>query len=127
MAAGTAFGVDDVKPDDLRRLYNDTLGQLRVAQDRKAELATENVRLSARVTELEKQLKDQTAQADDFKRQAAALARSTYFLRTQYAAWVQFMQFHPLVRLQWDLFMDRVPSLSPMLEMPLIGGMTNDQ
>lgn len=118
MTCATSLGADDVKPDDLRRMYNETLSQLRAAQDRKAELATENARLTARVAELEKQLKEQTAQADDARRQAAALARSTYFLRTHYAAWVEFLQFYPLIRLEWDVFLDRVPPLSPELEMP---------
>jgi Skp family chaperone for outer membrane proteins len=116
ISGATAWGADDVKPEDYKRLYNDTLGELRVAQDRKAELATQNARLTARVTELEKQLKDQTVQLDDAKRLAAALARSTYFLRTNYAVWVQFLRFNPLIRLEWDLFMDRIPPLSPMLE-----------
>jgi septal ring factor EnvC (AmiA/AmiB activator) len=118
MACATLLGADDVKPEDLRRLYDDTKRELSIAQDRKAELATENARLTARVAELEKQLKEQTVQCDDARRQAAALARSTYFLRTHYAAWVQFLQFYPMIRLQWDLFLDRVPPLSPELEMP---------
>jgi len=113
ISGATSLGADDVKPDDYKRLYNDTLGELRVAQDRKAELATENARLTARVAELEKQLKDQTIQMDDAKRQAAALAGSTYFLRSNYAGWVQFLQFNPLIRLEWDLFMDRIPPLGP--------------
>jgi hypothetical protein len=29
---------------------------------------------------------------------------------------VQFLRFNPLIRLEWDLFMDRIPPLSPMLE-----------
>src|ERR1700683_3441154 len=118
MTCATSLGADDVKPEDLRRGYNDTLSQLRAAQDRKAELATENARLTGRVAERGKQLKGPPAQADDARRQAAALARSTYFLRTHYAAWVEFLQFYPLIRLEWDLFLDRVPPLSPELEMP---------
>jgi septal ring factor EnvC (AmiA/AmiB activator) len=111
LAGAATWAADDGKPDD-------TLRQLRIAQDRKAELATENARLTARVAELEKQLKEQTVQADDCKRQTAALARSTYFLRTHYAAWVQFLQFNPMIRLEWDLFLDRVPPMSPTAGMP---------
>ncbi len=50
-----ARGQDEVKPDQLQKLYKDTLAQLKAAQDRKAEL-------SARVDSLEKQLQEATAQ-----------------------------------------------------------------
>ncbi len=104
MAATSAWG-DNVKPDDLERMFHDTLIQLKEAQNRKAELATENEKLTARVAELEKQVSAQSVQLDEIKRQESALADKTLFLRSHYAAWEQFIAANPGVREQWEIFM----------------------
>jgi septal ring factor EnvC (AmiA/AmiB activator) len=104
MAATSARG-DNVKPDDLERMFHDTLIQLKEAQNRKAELATENEKLTARVAELEKQVSAQSVQLDEIKRQESALADKTLFLRSHYAAWEQFIAANPGVREQWEIFM----------------------
>src|SRR5450432_3907409 len=71
-------------PDELNRRLQDTLAQLRSAQDRKNELATENEKLTAHVADLEKQLADAN-------RRAAKLSEDTFRLRSYYAAWQVFM------------------------------------
>ena len=97
----TAALADTSKPDD-------TLAQLKAAQDRKAELATENGKLLAQVAELQKQLQVQGAQLDELKRQAAIIADRTFFLSSHYAAWTQFISANPAIKMQWELFLRMV-------------------
>jgi septal ring factor EnvC (AmiA/AmiB activator) len=108
MTAGVTARADNVKPDDVDRMFHDTLIQLKDAQNRKAELATENDKLTARVAELQKQLAAQSVQLDDARRQASALADRTLFLRSHYAAWEQFISAYPAVKTQWELFVRTV-------------------
>jgi chromosome segregation ATPase len=110
MVAATAMA-QDVKPDELKKMLNDTKAQLKAAQDRKAELAAENDKLAAHVTELEKQLQAQNAQLDDLKRQSAGFAQRTFFLRSQYSAWKQFLTASPAIRTQWEFFMRSVEAI----------------
>jgi hypothetical protein len=98
--AGIVRG-QDVKPDDLKKLLDQTRAELKTTQDRKAEL-------SARVSDLEKINQAQAAQLDDLKRKAAAFADKTLFLSTQYAAWTQFISLNPAVKMQWAIFEDTV-------------------
>ncbi|HEY1923589.1 MAG TPA: hypothetical protein VGG44_12625 [Tepidisphaeraceae bacterium] len=106
-AANGAWG-DNVKPEDTERMFHDTLIQLKDAQNRKAELATENEKLTARVADLEKQVSAQSGQLDAVRRQASALADRTLFLRSHYAAWEQFIAAYPGIKAQWELFMRTV-------------------
>jgi septal ring factor EnvC (AmiA/AmiB activator) len=99
-----ARGQEDLKPDQLQKLYKDTLAQLKAAQDRKAEL-------SARVDDLEKQLQEANAQNDQLKRQTADFADRTYFLRTYYAAWLQFIATRPSLKVDWDIYLNTLAPL----------------
>ncbi|MDP9173652.1 MAG: hypothetical protein M3O30_07275 [Planctomycetota bacterium] len=111
----------DVKPEDIKKLYDDTLVQLKAAQDRKSQLATDNEKLAAKVGELEKQVAAQKARIEDLKQQTATFTDRTFFLRVHYMAWGQFLEGNPLIRLQWDLFLDRITApLSPSPELPFI-------
>jgi hypothetical protein len=110
-AVGGVVRGQDVKPDDLKKLLNETRAELKTAQDRKADLANENAKLSSRVRELEKTNQAQTAQLDDLKRKAAAFADRTLFLSTQYAAWTQFIALNPSVRMQWAIFEDTMAAV----------------
>jgi septal ring factor EnvC (AmiA/AmiB activator) len=102
-----AVHAQDVKPDDLKKLLDQTRAELQRAQDRKAEL-------SARVNELEKATQAQAAQLDDLKRAAAAVADRTLFLSTQYAAWTQFLALNPALKSQWTLFEDSIAAAGTM-------------
>ena len=112
LATATAAPADNVKPDDSERMFHDTLIQLKEAQNRKAELATENEKLVARVAELEKQVMAQTAQLDEVKRQASALADRTLFLRSHYAAWEEFIVANPGLKDKWEIFVRTVAWVS---------------
>jgi len=112
LTAVTAAPADNVKSDDLERMFHDTLLQLKEAQNRKAELATENEKLAARVADLEKQVQAQSLQLDEMKRQASSMADRTLFLRSHYAAWEAFIAANPALKMQWELFMRTVAWVS---------------
>jgi hypothetical protein len=104
---GVASAQDEIKPDELKKLYNDTLVQLKAAQDRKAELA-------ARVEQQEKELQTDNNQIADLQRQLADSAERTYFLRIYYNAWTQFIAAEPDIHKQWDFFLSTaLPAPTP--------------
>jgi hypothetical protein len=90
--------------NDLDKLLKETQKQLKETQDRKAELALANEKLSTHITELEKANKEQTAQIDDLKRQVSGFADRTLFLTTHYNTWKQFVAANPNIRAQWEVF-----------------------
>jgi hypothetical protein len=100
LLAGIVRG-QDVKPDDLKKLLDQTRAELKTAQDRKAEL-------SARVNDLQRINQAQAVQLDDLKRKAAAFADRTLFLSAEYAAWTQFINLNPTVKMQWAIFEDTI-------------------
>lgn len=93
-------------PDDLNRKYADSLAQLKAAQDRRNELASENEKLAARITELEQKLKES-------ERREAAFNERTWFLRSHYAAWQSFLRNQPVLLQRWKLFMESDPLAAP--------------
>src|SRR4051812_18390600 len=97
---------DPGTPEELNRKLNDTLVQLKAAQDRKNELATENEKLSARVAELEKQ-------AAESARREASWSEQTYRLRVHYSAWQSFLRRYPQLLEKWKLFLDCDPLSAP--------------
>ena len=72
----------------------DLRNQLKAAQDRKNELATENGRLKQQVAMLEQKAGEQA------EKLTTSESRS-YYLRQHYAAWQQFLDDNPLLRQQW--------------------------
>jgi uncharacterized protein YukE len=95
-AAG--FAQEATTPDQLKKDYQDALNQLKSAQDRKSELANENAKLAAKVADLEKQV-------DSLKRDAAGEAERTFFLRSRYAAWEEFMGQYPELLERWKFWL----------------------
>ncbi len=118
--AGFAQAADDPKPEDLKKQYADTLVQLQAAQDRKAELAGENEKLTARVAELEKQLAAANTEEDLMRQQIENFSNRTFFLRAHYAAWEQFITRNPLVRAEWELFLNQIAPIAPSIDLPFI-------
>ena len=101
--AANALAQDQNNPDILKKELADALSQLKAAQDRKNELATENEKLKAQVAAIQKE-------ADECHRAAAAFAEQTYILRSQSAAWNIFLDRYPRLKTQWDLFLSAAPS-----------------
>ena len=56
LSATVAVAQDAPKPEQLKKMYDDALAQLKAAQDRKNELAMQNEQLTAKSAELQKQL-----------------------------------------------------------------------
>jgi septal ring factor EnvC (AmiA/AmiB activator) len=110
---GIARGQDEVKPEQWQKLYKDTLTQLKAAQNRKAEL-------SAQVADLQKQLQTVNTQNDQLKRQVADFADRTFYLRTYYSAWLQFLATRPQLKVDWDLFLNAAVPLTPETQPPFV-------
>ena len=94
-----ATAQDQPSPDQLKKMYDDALAQLKTAQDRKNELAVENEKLTARITELTKNL-------EESRKQAAGYAEQTFYLRSHYAAWQNFVRKYPALRQRWIVFLE---------------------
>jgi predicted nuclease with TOPRIM domain len=111
----TSFSLaqDQGNLEELNRKYQDALAQLKAAQNRKNELATENDKLTARLTDMQKQL-------DDAHRQSAAMAEQTFQLRSEHAAWQAFVQRYPKLAEEWRLFIESDPLSLPSNLPPLI-------
>jgi uncharacterized protein HemX len=102
--SGLAFAQD--QGEDLNKKYQDALAQLKAAQDRKNELATENEKLNAHVADLQKQL-------DESHRAASNFALQTFQLRSEHAAWTTFLKRYPRLAIQWKLFIESDPLAAP--------------
>src|SRR4051794_21324468 len=109
LAAGAtfAFAQEANNPEQLKKLYEDALAQLKGAQDRKNELATQNEQLTAKVAELQKQLDQARGEMLELKRQDAENAEKTFYLRSYHAAWQAFVDRYPELKARWKQFLDK--------------------
>src|SRR4029453_6807726 len=78
--ATLALAQDASNPEQLKKLYDDALAQLKAAQDRKNELATQNEQLTAKVADLQKQLDQAKTEMLELKRQDAENAEKNFYL-----------------------------------------------
>ena len=99
-----AMGQAEPSPDQMRRMYNDTLHQLQEAQNRRNELAAENDRLNAKVADLQKQLDAAQAKLGEEQRRSAEFASRTIDLRTQSNLWHEFLAHDSALQRRWDAF-----------------------
>ena len=97
---------DPNNPDEVKKALADALNQLKAAQDRKNELATENEKLKAKLTEQELQL-------TELKRESAESAARTWQLRAQVAAWESFLKRYPNLLARWKVFIEADPLSQP--------------
>jgi septal ring factor EnvC (AmiA/AmiB activator) len=105
IAATTAPADEPLKPEQLKKAYDDALVQLKAAQDRKAELAKENEALGVKVEELKKELAASQGQIDTMKREIADNDDRSFMLRSYRAAWQRFIGLYPEIRSRWNLFL----------------------
>jgi len=94
--------------DELKKNLADALNQLKAAQDRKNELATENEGLKHKVAELEKLANDQ-------KSKVTELEDKTWFWRSHYFGWMKFIERYPVLLAKWKVFMESEPLTLPSL------------
>ena len=109
---------DELKPDQLKQMYQGTLAQLKEAQERKTQLAAENEQLKLKVAELEKQVQTAKVQSADLQKRADSFAEKTFFLRTHYAAWQEFLHRYPRLQIRWRVFLEN-DMLTPRNDLPL--------
>jgi len=109
LAAGAtlALAQDANNPEQLKKLYGDALTQLKAAQDRKNELATQNEQLNAKVGELQKQLDQARGEMLELKRRDAENAEKSFYLRSHHAAWQTFVERYPELKARWTQFLER--------------------
>jgi predicted nuclease with TOPRIM domain len=109
LAAGAtlALAQDANNPEQLKKLYGDALTQLKAAQDRKNELATQNEQLTAKVGELQKQLDQARGEMLELKRRDAENAEKSFYLRSHHAAWQTFVERYPELKARWTQFLER--------------------
>ena len=71
LAVRPALAEDPPKPEQLKQMYDDTLAQLKNAQERKTQLAAENEQLKAKLADLQKQLDVAQAKNAELQKQAS--------------------------------------------------------
>jgi hypothetical protein len=98
---------DADNPEQVKKLYADALAQLKAAQDRKNELATQNEQLTAKVAELQKQLDQSRSEMLELKRQDAENAEKSFYLRSHHAAWQTFIERYPELKARWKQFLEK--------------------
>jgi hypothetical protein len=91
---------DGLSSDQLRRMYDDAVVQLKTAQDRRNELARENEKLRSRLIQLESIQKE----LDKVQRDANITADKTFQARSEHAAFQEFLAANPFIRIQWQAF-----------------------
>ena len=117
--SGAARAQEPPKYDDLKRMYDAAVASLKAAQDSRNELAKRNEELGKQVEALQKQLADVGRERDELARQAAGHAEKTYELRSNLAAWQEFMKRYPTLHARWKVFLE-AELLRPANEPPLL-------
>jgi chromosome segregation ATPase len=90
---------------ELKRMYDDVVGQLKGAQARRNELAAENEKLTARIAEMEKQMKALQARNASMEMEVAGFAERTWQLRSTVGAWREFLSRDPQLKAKWERFL----------------------
>ena len=97
--AGHQTRAEDIKPEQLKKNYDEAVAQLQSAQDRINKLATDNEKLQAKVAELQKQV--ETAKVNE-----AMFDAKTYQWRATFAAWETFLKRYPNLMGRWQAFLN---------------------
>lgn len=100
-----AVAQEGPSPSDMRRMYDEVVNQLRNAQDRKNELASENDKLTKRLADAERRLKQLEGRNAELERDASDFAFKTYQHRATSAAMRDFVSRNPDVRDRWERFL----------------------
>lgn len=100
LALPAVVAAQEQTSEQLRKMYDDAVAQMRSAQDRRNELARENEKLRAHIGELEDALAKTQAQL-------TAITDATYRDRAESSAFSVFMESNPDVRARWQAFLQR--------------------
>lgn len=113
LTSGFVAAQDNASPEQLRKIYDDALTQLKAAQDRKNELAAENTQLTTQIEQLKAQLNHANMQVSILEREAAAFGERTFSLRAHFAAWQRFIDYYPQLKLRWEAYLNADPFKLP--------------
>jgi len=120
LVSGTARAEDKPNPEQLKKAYEDTLAQLKEAQNSKSDLAKENEKLTKQLEDLRKQLAATQGQVESLKREVSDNDQKTFYLRSYHAAWQNFLRAHPDLLVRWKLFLGDDVLAVPEEPLPLI-------
>lgn len=95
-----AWAEEQLSSDQLRRMYDDAVAQMKSAQDRRNDLARQNEKLQARIAQLEKDLAETQTQL-------TSIADSTFQARAESAAFSDFLRANPAIKAQWFLYLQK--------------------
>lgn len=90
-------------PETLKRAYEDTLAQLRNAQDRKNELAVENEKLRLEIERLKSQVTAEQEKVSRLQSQLDVFLTQSYAARSTQAAFSAFLRANPEIRKAWQM------------------------
>ena len=91
-------GDGDVNGDQLKRMYDNAVAQLRAAQDGRNEIAKKNETLTAQIRDLQKQVQDA-------KDEAQSKVEGAYKMRREYGAFQEFLERYPGLNMRWRIFL----------------------
>ena len=104
----------------LQKAYNDTLIQLKAAQDAKNELASSNDKLNKQIEDLKKQLSASQERIRRLEREVSDNDGKTFQLRSFFAAWQTYLKLHPEIAIRWRLYLGEDALAIPQEPRPLI-------
>jgi len=111
---------DNPSPEQMKKMYDDALQQLKAAQERKNQLAAENEKLKQQIDAMNKDLAAVRTELDSLRVVDAAHAERTFFLRSHYMAWQSFAKMYPETGERWQLFLESAYLLSPKERVSLL-------
>ena len=120
-ATAPVVGADEKpNPDELKKAYDDTLLQLKAAQNSKNDLARQNDKLTRQIEELRKELLSSQGQVEVLKREVSDNDQKTFELRSYRAAWDKFLRAYPDLMARWKLFLGEDVLAAPSQTQPLV-------
>lgn len=108
-----AHAEDGPNSEELHKMYASAMDQLKAAQERKNQLATENDVLKEKLAAMQKQLDVTTDQLTEAQRQLTDTEGRAYRVRAECAAWRAFLNRYPNLLMRWRMFLETELRLSP--------------
>lgn len=108
-----ALAQDNTSVEQMKKMYDDALQQLKASQERKNQLAAENEKLKQQVDALNKELGTARGELQTLRQSDAGYAERTFFLRSHYMAWQAFAKANPETAVRWRVFLESTYLLTP--------------
>lgn len=111
--AAPASAQENTSPEQMKKMYDDALQQLKASQERKNQLAAENEKLKQQIEAMNKDLAGAHGELHALRASDAAHAERTFFLRSHYMAWQAFAKANPETAMRWRVFLESTYLLTP--------------